>query len=150
MLDLLRMVKECLIVKKTLKLTAILVVALALVAGAAGCGSGSPSTLDEGEVRAYADPATETTLQGLSEANLDKYVQNGNAEFKSAVTQDLLDQVAAQVAANLGSYVSIEFLRMEQVEGYIIVHYKAHYTEGEVGVRMTFDGDGLVAGQFFE
>jgi hypothetical protein len=137
-------------VMKTLKLTAILVVALALVAGAAGCDTGSPSSLNETEVRAYADPATETTLQGLSEANLEKYVQNGNAEFKAAVTQDPVDQVAAQVAGSLGSYVSIDFLRMEQVEGYVVVHYKTHYTEGEVGVRIAFDGDGLVAGQFFE
>jgi len=123
---------------------------LALFSATAACQSAPAPDLDETKIRAYADPATETTLAGLSEGDLEKYTQYGNEEFKDAVTQDLLDQVGGQIEAQLGTYVSKEFLRAEEAEGYIVVHYKATYTDGEVGVRMVFDQDHLVAGQFFE
>jgi hypothetical protein len=101
-------------------------------------------------IRAYADPASVTTMQGLSEKNLVKYVQNGNTEFKNAVTQEILNKVADQVEKQLGSFQSIEFLSTEEIQGYTVVHYKAKYARGEVGLRMVFDKDHLVAGQFFE
>jgi hypothetical protein len=115
-----------------------------------GCQSSSPSTIDESTVRAYADPATETTLQGLSQNNLAKYTQYGNPEFKAAVTQEILDEAAAKINDQLGAYESKEFLRIEEQGGYILVHYKAKYEKGEVGIRMVFDQDHLVAGQWFE
>ncbi len=115
-----------------------------------GCQSSSPSTIDEGTVRAYADPATEMTLQGLSENNLAKYTQYGNPEFKTAVTQEILDEAATQISGQLGAYESKEFLRIEEQGGYILVHYKAKYEKGEVDIRMVFDQDHLVAGQWFE
>ena len=121
-----------------------------LIGGVIACKSSPSSSLDESIVRAYADPATETTLQGLNESNLAKYTQYGNAEFKAAVTQEILNQVAAQITNQLGTYVSKEYLRVEELQGYIVVHYKAKYTKGDVGVRMAFDKDHLVAGQFFE
>jgi hypothetical protein len=101
-------------------------------------------------VRAYADPATETTLQGLSEGDLAKYTQYGDADFKAAVTQEILDPVTAQVTSKIGTYVSKTYLRAEELDGYVVVHYEAQYTNGKVAVRMVFDADGLVAGQFFE
>jgi hypothetical protein len=115
-----------------------------------GCKSSSPSTIDESAVRAYADPATEMTLQGLSENNLKKYTQYGNSEFKAAVTQEILDETATQINGQLGAYESKEFLRIEEQGGYILVHYRAKYEKGEVGIRMVFDEDHLVAGQWFE
>jgi len=106
--------------------------------------------LDVEAIRAYADPAAETTLQGLSEDNLAKYTEYGNPQFKAAVDQAKLDQVAAQISAQLGAYVSKEYLSVEQVQGYIVVHYRATYEKGQAGIRMVFDQDHRVAGQFFE
>jgi hypothetical protein len=123
---------------------------LALASGVVACKSNSSPTPGDAAVRAYADPATETTLQGLSENSLAKYVQNGNAAFKAAVTQEVFDQTVAQINSQLGAYQSKEFLRTEEQQGYIIVHYKATYANGVFGVRMVFDKDHLVAGQFFE
>lgn len=128
----------------------LIIVILALLGGTFGCTSGSTVNPEHDAILAYADPATETTLQGLSENNLAKYVQHGNAEFKSAVTQAILDPVAAQINSQLGAYKSKEYLRTENVKGYIVVHYKAKYEKGDVGVRMVFDSNHLVAGQFFE
>ena len=136
--------------RKIASLFLLLVVLLMLSGGVIACKSNPSSTPDESAVRAYADPATETTLQGLSENNLTKYTQYGNAEFKAAVTQEILDKTATQINSQLSAYESKEFLRTEEQQGYTIVHYKAKFAKGEVGVRMVFDKDHLVAGQWFE
>jgi hypothetical protein len=86
----------------------------------------------------------------MSEKSLEKYTEHGNAQFKAAVTQRVFDQVASKMAEQLGTYVSSEFLSIEQVKGYIVVHYRAHYTGGETGVRMVFDNDHMLAGHYFE
>jgi len=127
-----------------------MVILLTLLGGVIACKSSPPSTPDESAIRAYADPATETTLQGLSENNLAKYTQYANSEFKAAVTQEILDKTATQINSQLGAYVSKEFLKTEEQDGYTIVHYEAKYSKGEVGIRMVFDKNHLVAGQWFE
>ena len=136
--------------RKIIGLITLLVILLTILGGAVACKSSSPSTIDESTVLSYADPATEMTLQGLSENNLAKYTQYGNPEFKAAVTQEILDKAANQISGQLGAYESKEFLRIEEQDGYIFVHYKAKYEKGEVGIRMVFDKDHLVAGQWFE
>ena len=140
--------------KRALKIVCTLgIVMIVLVSG--GCSSSPssstyPATTDASAIRPYADPATETTLQGLSENNLAKYTQYGNAEFKAALTQGVLDKTATQISSQIGTYESKTFLRTEDQQGYIIVHYKAKYSKGEAGIRMVFDKDHLVAGQWFE
>jgi hypothetical protein len=129
-------------------------VILVVVAGVVGACSSTPaSTTENAEVtaiRAYADPATRVTLEGLSESNLAKYTQYANAGFKAALTQDILDKTYAQIKGQLGNFVSITFVKTEQQAPYTLVHYKAKYEKGEVGVKMVFDADKLIAGQWFE
>ncbi|MFC1995442.1 DUF3887 domain-containing protein [Chloroflexota bacterium] len=139
-----------LLIKREIWLITPLVILLSILGGTIACKSNPPSTIDESTVRAYADPLTEMTLQGLSENNLAKYTQYGNSEFKAAVTQEILHKAATQIGDQLGTYESKEFLNIDEQDGYIIVHYKAKYTKGEVGIRMVFDKDRLVAGQWFE
>ena len=136
--------------KKIVYLAFVAAVLLGIICACSACKSAPSPPLDESAIRAYADPETETTLQGLSENDLDKYIQYGDAKFKAAVTQEVFDRVAAQIKDELGSYESEEFLSVETVQGYIVVHYRVHYSKGDVGVRMVFDQDHLVAGQFFE
>jgi len=136
--------------RKYVKALMVLAIFTMVIAGSSACSSGTNSPLDEKTVRAYADPATETTLQGLSEDNLAKYAQYGNAAFKAALTQQVLDQTYEQVHSQLGAYVSKQYLSVEEQQGYYVVHYKATFEKGEVGVRMVFDADHLVAGQWFE
>ena len=136
--------------RKIIGLISLLAILLIIISGPIACKSRSSPASDDSTIRDYADPATETTLQGLSESNLAKYTQNANLEFKAAVTQEILDKTATQIGSQLGNYVSKKFLRIEEQEGYIVVHYKAQYTEGEVGIKMVFDKDHLVAGQWFE
>ncbi len=128
----------------------VLTILFLLITGtSASCASpGTP--IDEAAVRSYADPITETTMKGLSDNSLNDYIKHGNAEFKAAVTQAVFDKAASQINSSLGSFVSASFLRGEEKDGYTIVHYKAKYSEGDVGVRMIFDKDHLLAGQWFE
>jgi hypothetical protein len=120
-----------------------------LVAALPGCGQ-SEEPAEKYVEPEYAGAATETTLQGLSEKDLEKYTRYGNPEFKVAVTQEILDAAAAQITGQLGAYESKEFLYTEEQGEYTLVHYKAKYAKGEIGVRMVFDKDQLVAGQWFE
>ena len=136
--------------RKLAHLAAFLVVLLVIGCGAIACESNPASSPDENMVRDYADTATETCLQGLSDHDLVKYTEHANAEFKAAVTQEILDTTATQLDNQLSAYQTIEFLRIEEQEGYVIVHYRASYAKGEVGVRMVFDEDHLIAGQWFE
>ena len=136
--------------RKMVRPTLFLVVLLMIGGGAIACESDPKASPDENAVRDYADTATETCLQGLSEHDLVKYTEHANAEFKTAVTQEILDTTATQINNQLGDYQSKEFLSIEEQEGYVIVHYKAKYAKGEVGVRMVFDEDQLIAGQWFE
>jgi hypothetical protein len=62
----------------------------------------------------------------------------------------LLDQVSAQINTQLGTFVSATFLSTETQGQYIIAHYSVKYSKGDAKVRMVFDQDHLVAGQFFE
>ena len=135
---------------KTIGPISLLVILLTILGGTIACKSSPSSTVDESAIRAYADPAAEMTLQGMSENNLAKYTEYGNSEFKAAVTQEMLDEAAPQMNSQLGTYVSKEFLKTEEQDGYTIVHYKANYSKGEVGIRMVFDKNHLVAGQWFE
>ena len=131
-------------------LVSLFIIVLTVVSSTIACESSPSAVLDESAIRAYADPATETTLQGLSENNLAKYTQNANSEFSAAVTKEILDKTATRMNSQLGDYISKEFLKVEEKDGYTIVHYKAKYDQGEVGIRMVFDQDHLIAGQWFE
>lgn len=137
---------------KLLKFVLICVI-LAIIGGAIACSSTSGTTNSNDEIttlRSWADPAAQTTLEGLSEGNLEKYTQCSNAQFKAAVTQEMVDEVASLLNTQLGSFQSITFLNTETQGAYIIVHYQAQYSKGQANVRMVFDQEHLVAGQFFE
>jgi len=113
--------------------------------------SSTTTTTDEtASIRAYADPATQTTLEGLSENDLAKYTQFADAQFKAALTQEVFDKTSALLKNQLGDFVTIIFLSTEKQDTYTIVHYQAKYTKGEAGVRMVLNQDHLISGQWFE
>ncbi len=138
---------------RRLALVSILAIAAAL--GVSACSSGqSPATTTQSAeikaIRAYADPAAETMMRSFQNSSLAEYVQKGDAQFKAAVSQAVFDQLATPMRGQYGNFVSLEFLSTENQQGYLIVHYKAKFQKGQLGLRMVFDADHLVAGQFFE
>jgi hypothetical protein len=136
---------------KKIFLSVVLVALVALVL--AGCGSPTktPSTTSPATPEPdYASAITDTTLKGLSDDSLEEYTRYGNAGFKAALTQQKLDETSAGLTSQLGTYESKEYLSTETRDSYTIVHYRVKYSQGEIGVRMVFDTDHLVAGQWFE
>ncbi len=137
------------------RLVFVFVLAIAAALGISACSSGqSASTTTQSAeikaIRAYADPAAETMMRSFQDGSLAEYIQKGDAQFKAAVTQAVFDQVATSMRGQYGNFVSLEFLSTENQQGYLIVHYKAKFQKGQLGLRMVFDADHLVAGQFFE
>jgi hypothetical protein len=121
-----------------------------LLPACADASTDNSTALDIAAIRAYADPITETTLTGLSANNFAEYTKFFNEATKAAVTKDVIDKAAAQINAKMGPYVSKEYLRAERIDEYIVVHYRAKYLKEEIGVRMVFDKDHRIAGQWFE
>jgi len=140
--------------KKSIRFLFLSIISLTIMVVVSGCNSGSTTSKTissaDSAILTYADFATEITLQGLSEDNLAEYTQYGAPEFKAALTQDILDKTSSQLKGQIGTYVSKEFLSTEQQEGYTIVHYKAKYTKSSVGIKMVFDQNHQVVGQWFE
>jgi hypothetical protein len=118
--------------------------------GAACSGSSTIDNIDASAVRAYADNATELMLQGISQNDIAKYCQYCDAAMKAAVTKEVMDKTSSAVTNQYGMYLSKQFLSIEQKAPYVIVHYKATFTKGQLGIRMVFDKDHLIAGQWFE
>lgn len=118
----------------------------------ASCNSGSTSALKtinsaitntisatDTAILLYANPETETTLQGLSQDNLTKYIQYGDSAFKASLTQAALDATTNTIASEYGTYVSKEFQSSDQQQGYTLVYYTAIFTKGNFTVQMVFD-----------
>lgn len=89
-------------------------------------------------------------MEGLSEGDYNKYVANADAVFKASLTESAFQTVADAVKNQIGTFESAVYQSWQMSQGYIVVHYKATYTGGTVGIRLVFDSDHLVAGQFFE
>ena len=111
---------------------------------------GQPTTTPATPEPDYASAITDATLRGLSDGNLEEYTRYANPGFKAALTQQKFDETSAGLTGQLGTYESKEYLSIETRDNYTIVHYKAKYSKDEIGVRMVFDTDHLVAGQWFE
>jgi len=106
------------------------------------------ATSDDTAIRAYADSATETALQGLNENNRAKYIQYGNPDFQAAVTQQVFDSVVAQINGKYGAYISKEFQSTDFQQGYTIVYYKTKYAKADITIKMVFDSNHQIAGHF--
>jgi hypothetical protein len=134
----------------------LLVMGLILAGFCCGCGNKTATTsvvtpnASGSPVQNYADPATETTLRGLSENDYDKYLLNCSPEMKAALTKDAFEKSSAQIKAKYGDVVSCTFLSTENKDNYVIVHYSVKYTLGTLKVRMVFDQNQKIAGQWFE
>lgn len=130
----------------------VILLGISLILVMAGCsqGTSTPVSTTANPVESYADPATTMMLQGLSENDLAKYTQYCNADMKAAVSADVLSATSKPLAVQYGQFQSIQFLSTENQNTYVIVHYKAKFSKGDLKVRMVFDVNHLIAGQWFE
>jgi hypothetical protein len=136
--------------RKTGRISLVSVMLAAIIISAVACTSNTTLSAEDNAIRAYADPATETTLQGLSEDNLAKYTQYGDSAFNAALSQAILDSTAVKINNQYGVFISAEFQSTARQQGYTVVYYKAKYAKGSITVKMVFDTDQKVAGQWFQ
>jgi hypothetical protein len=135
-------------IKKLGQLFGLSVILMIVIIGVIGCQSGTTksTTFSESTIRAWADPETETTLQGMFEGNLAKYIQYAAPDIKAAATQEGLDEAVKKNNDYFGTYISVEFVSIgppgeafssEQT----IVDYKVTFSKGARGVEVIFNKD---------
>jgi hypothetical protein len=127
--------------------------ALIAVLFVGGCLNQTPVDVDQ--VRSYADPITENILIATNEGNYTKYSEHFDATMKNALPESVFLETNAMIKAKIGTYVSKEFWKVESKNQYIIVYYKATFTQepADVIVKIVFqelEGEMKVSGLWFD
>lgn len=131
---------------------AVLILLLAVAVGAYVISQSR--TVDINNVRAYSDRITEDILTALEEGNYTKFSLYMDPPMKIAMPEEAFQQTAALIKSKVGSYISKELSKVERQGSYIVVYYKAKYTEeAEVTVKVVFvesGGEHYVSGLWFD
>ena len=138
-------------------ITGVMIAAIVVaVAVSAGCmEKNGAEVADVEQVREYADPITEHILMAMNENDYAKYAEDFDQTMKNAMTEAVFDEANAITKSKIGDYVSKEFWKAESKDQYMIVHYKAKFTDepGDVTVRVVFQeigGEMKVSGLWFD
>ncbi|MBN1455116.1 MAG: DUF3887 domain-containing protein [Methanomicrobia archaeon] len=139
--------------RKKVRLLAIAGSALFAVIFMGGCLNQTPVDIDQ--VRSYADPITENILIATTENNYTKYSEHFDATMKNALPESLFLETNAMIKSKIGTYDSKEFWKAERKNQYIIVYYKARFTQepAAVIVKVVFqelEGDMKISGLWFD
>ncbi len=121
-----------------------------LLSGLASACAAAPADIHA--IRAYADPKTEITLQGLSQTDYAGYSRYFAPKMKDAVTPEVFTRTASLINGAIGSYVSKDFESVQQQGGLTVVVYRAQYSNEPAGVtvKAVFDQDHLITGLWFD
>lgn len=117
----------------------VLVMLLTLLAG---CGQ--KVKLNEGEVRAYSDNIIENILTSANKDDYASYSKDFGSKMKEAVNENNFKQQNKTIKDKIGNYETKEFVKLQSKGEYIIVIYKAKYSNEpkDVMVTITFkNGD---------
>ena len=138
-------------------ITCAMIVAV-IVAGTISSGCMEKSGVevaDVEQVRGYADPVTEQILVAMNGNDYARYSEDFDQKMKNAMTEAVFDEANTGIRSKIGDYVSKEFWKAESKDQYMIVHYKAKFTDepAEVTVRVIFqeiNGEMKVSGLWFD
>jgi hypothetical protein len=81
------------------------------------------------QIRKFADPATENMLLRFNDGNYGQYSKDFSQQMKDAMSESKFKDVDAAIKANLGNYVSMEFVSIDIREDHITVSYKCQFTQ---------------------
>ena len=81
------------------------------------------------QIRKFADPATENMLLRFNDGNYNQYSKDFSQEMKNAMTESKFNDVATAIKAQLGNYVSMEFVSIDIRENYITVSYACKFAQ---------------------
>lgn len=102
-----------------------------------GCSEKQPSV---DEAKKFADPITENILQAMNDDNYSRFSQDFDEQMKAALNETQYKNTIPAIKAKIGKYLSKEFVSVENKDGYLVVIYKARFSQetGDVIVRSVF------------
>ena len=108
---------------------------LTLVISISGCTKEHDNNV--GEIRSYADPIIKHTISGMQEDDYAKFSRYFDEDMKEALPEDEFTIINGTLKRVIGDYVSIKYSTIEKHEEYIIVRYKAKYSNETADVNIT-------------
>jgi hypothetical protein len=111
--------------------------------------------VDETSVRIYADPMAENILETIDSGDLTNFTRDMDATMKAAYTPDQFATLQNLIHTKVGTYMGKTFTSAERSGEYIVVYYKATYSDEPAGVtvRVVFSvntgGAAQVSGLWF-
>lgn len=130
--------------KSIVKLACGVLIMLIAIASASACAT-------ETAEPDYASQMTESALQGMSDGDFAKYIENFSPAAQSSITEADFDEATQLIKSLIGDYIDKEFWKTGEEDEYTIVYYKADFTEEPADVIITVyftevDGEMYIAG----
>lgn len=121
-----------------------------VIAGLAGCSSTAEMAEPD-----YADAITENALQTMNECDYEGHMALYSPEIQEAVTEDIFNTSCQQIKDIIGDYIDKEYQETSDYDGYILVTYKANFSDEPEGVTVSayfeeIDGEIYIAGFGFD
>jgi hypothetical protein len=115
-----------------------------VIVGLAGCSN-------EMAKPDYADEIAETALQTMNECDYEAHMGLYSPEVQEAITEDIFNLSCQQIKAVIGDYIDKEYVETSDYNGYVLVQYKANFSEEPEGVTISvyfeeIDGEIYIAG----
>jgi hypothetical protein len=126
-----------------MKFSAVLLLFLIAITaiGAGGC-IGQDTTLspeEQVQVRAYANPITDSLMKGFNEDNYSLYSRDFSSDMKSALDAVAFEQNRALIKSKIGLYLSRGEAVVTRSGNYLAANYKADFEQEQgVDVRVVF------------
>ena len=117
-------------------------IAIIIVAGIVVVAAGvwwymdQQSRVDEMSVRVYADPMAENILSKLESGDLANFTRDISPTMKAAYTSDQFATLQNLIHTKVGTYQGKTFTSAERSGDYIVVYYKASYSNEPAGVTV--------------
>jgi hypothetical protein len=111
--------------------------------------------VDETSLRIYADPMAENILYSIETEDYTAFLRNMDPTMKAAYTPEQFATIHNLLSDAVGQYGTKTFVSAERSGDYIVVYYKATYSNEPAGVtvKVVFSvntgGAALVSGLWF-
>jgi hypothetical protein len=125
--------KEAKMSKSIVKAACGLLILLVVVAGLAAC-----SSMAEPD---YADEITESALVSMSACDYAAHIALYTPSAQMAVTEAMFNTGCKEIKDIIGDYIDKEYQETSEYNGYILVEYKANFSE---------EPDGVIVSVYFE
>lgn len=95
------------------------------------------------EVKQYADPITENILVAMNEDNYSRFSQDFDEKMKNGLDETTYYNTIPGMKSKIGQYISKELVSAEKKDQFVVVTYKAKFSEeaGDVIVRSVFSDE---------